>query len=75
MPQTIELKLTVYQPGTIAGPGQEVGFEYDLTIEVPDLTSGRQSAAWAASAGEDIISRCLSRYSQVLIHRLPGGIR
>jgi hypothetical protein len=39
MSQTIELKLTVYQPGTIAGPGQEVGFEYDLTIEVPDLTT------------------------------------
>ena len=38
MPETIALKLTVYQPGTIAGPGQQVGFEYDLTIEVADLT-------------------------------------
>lgn len=37
MSEAITLKLTVYQPGTVAGPGEQVGFEYDLTIDVPDL--------------------------------------
>jgi hypothetical protein len=35
MPETITLKLTVYQPGTMAGPDQQVGFEYDLTSRCP----------------------------------------
>ena len=33
----IALKLTVYKPATMAGPGEQVGFEYDLTIVLPDL--------------------------------------
>lgn len=37
MSETITLKLTVYQPAVMAGPGQQVGFEYDLTIDFPDL--------------------------------------
>jgi hypothetical protein len=34
MPDTTTLKLTVYQPAIMAGPGDQVGFEYDLTIQV-----------------------------------------
>ena len=49
MPETIALKLTVYQPGTIAGPGQQVGFEYDLTIEVADLTKTAVKGSRATS--------------------------
>jgi len=30
------VKLTVYKPAAMAGPGEQVGFEYDLTIAYPD---------------------------------------
>jgi hypothetical protein len=50
MPDTT-LKLTVYQPATTAGPGEQTGFEYDLTITAPDLSAavkGDHAAAQAA---------------------------
>lgn len=37
MPEAVNLKLTVYQPVIEAGPEEQVGFEYDLTIDAPDL--------------------------------------
>jgi hypothetical protein len=37
MPDPTTLKLTVYQPAVTAGPGEQVGYEYDLSIVAPDL--------------------------------------
>ncbi|HYP63275.1 MAG TPA: hypothetical protein VEQ16_05270 [Acidocella sp.] len=36
MPGTLKLKLTVYQPAITAGPGEQVGYEYDLTVNNPE---------------------------------------
>jgi hypothetical protein len=36
MPDTITLKLTVYRPEIVADEGEQVGFEYDLDVVVPD---------------------------------------
>ncbi|WP_044558601.1 hypothetical protein [Azospirillum sp. B4] len=51
MPETLALKLTVYQPAIVVDSAQQVGFEYDLTVVVPDLKSavkGRHTEASAA---------------------------
>ena len=37
MAETLKLKLTVYQPAIMAGPEQQTGFEYDLTVLIPTL--------------------------------------
>lgn len=57
MANSLALKLTVYQPAIIAGPSEQVGFEYDLTIEVPDSFSldAKGEAASAASARCEVI--------------------
>ncbi len=52
MPETISLKLTVYQPAVIAGPGDQVGFEYDLTILVPDFAAAVKGHHRHASAAK-----------------------
>jgi hypothetical protein len=53
---TRTLKLTVYQPAIMAGPGEQVGFEYDLTIVAPDLRAAvRADAAGASAARCDVI--------------------
>jgi len=49
MPQSIKLKLTVYQPEIMAGPGEQVGFEYDLTLVVPDELAAKTTGDPAAS--------------------------
>ncbi|EJL30665.1 hypothetical protein PMI01_03057 [Caulobacter sp. AP07] len=49
MPETITLNLTVYQPAIMAGPDEQVGFEYDLTIVVPDLKAATQGDPAVAS--------------------------
>ena len=56
MPDTITLKLTVYRPDVMAEPGEQVGFEYDLEIVVPDRhVAVRGEPAEAGDAGE---ARC-----------------
>jgi hypothetical protein len=50
MSETITLKLTVYQPDIMAGPGEQVGFDYDLTIVVPDLSTAVKGRHVEASA-------------------------
>jgi hypothetical protein len=62
MPDTIALKLTVYQPAIMA-PGEQVGFEYDLTIVVPDLkvaVKGHHTEASAAKCDVVPITGTLS---------------
>jgi hypothetical protein len=53
MSETISLKLTVYQPAIMAEPSGQVGFEYDLSIVVPDL-----KAAAAGDPAEAVEARC-----------------
>lgn len=51
MPDTLSLKLTVYQPDVAVDSAQQVGFEYDLTILVPDVktaVTGRHADAAVA---------------------------
>lgn len=56
MPDTLTLKLTVYQPAIIASPGDQVGFEYDLTLIVPELKAPAKDArARVASAKCDVV--------------------
>ena len=56
MPNSLALKLTVYQPAVMAGPGEQVGFEYDLTIVFPDgFAAAKGEAASATSAQCDVI--------------------
>jgi hypothetical protein len=45
MPDTITLKLTVYQPEIMADEGEQVGFEYDLEVVVPDRPLGATEEA------------------------------
>jgi hypothetical protein len=47
MPGTLKLKLTVYQPAIAAGPGEQVGYEYDLTVNNPEayVRAGKHSDA------------------------------
>lgn len=55
MPETIALKLTVYQPAIMAGPEEQVGFEYDLTIVVPDLKAAQGDPALASTARCEVV--------------------
>lgn len=57
MPNSSALKLTVYQPAIMAGPSQQVGFEYDLTIVYPDgfAATAKGEAASATSAQCEVI--------------------
>ncbi len=57
MPNSLALKLTVYQPAIMAGPDEQVGFEYDLTIVVPDgfASIAKGEAASATRAQCDVI--------------------
>ena len=56
MPETISLKLTVYQPAVMATTGEQVGFEYDLAIVVPDLkTTVKGDHSQAAAARCDVV--------------------
>ena len=56
MPETITLKLTVYQPAIMAGPDEQVGFEYDLTLVVPDpKTAAKGDPALASTARCDVV--------------------
>lgn len=52
MPEATTLKLTVYQPAVMAGPEQQVGFEYDLTLVVPDLKTAVTGVPSEASAAK-----------------------
>ena len=53
MPNSLALKLTVYQPAISAGPAQQVGFEYDLTIVYPDdFTASAKGEALAATSAQ-----------------------
>lgn len=53
MSDTVTLKLTVYQPAIMAGPGDQVGFEYDLTILIPDM-----KAAVTGDPAESSAAQC-----------------
>lgn len=57
MASSLALKLTVYQPADMAGPGEQVGFEYDLTIVYPDgfIAAAKGEAASATSAKCDVV--------------------
>lgn len=57
MASSLALKLTVYQPADMAGPDEQVGFEYDLTILAPEGFSlaAKGELAAAASAQCDVI--------------------
>lgn len=50
MPQSTKLKLTVYQPEIMAGPDEQVGFEYDLTLVVPDDLAAKAATGDPAQA-------------------------
>jgi hypothetical protein len=52
---TLDLKLTVYQPDVMA-PSEQVGFEYDLKIVVPDSRAAvKGHHAQAKSAKCDVV--------------------
>jgi hypothetical protein len=56
MSDTLSLKLTVYQPDVMAGPGQQVGFEYDLKILAPDQhLAARGEPGGAGEARCDVV--------------------
>lgn len=57
MASSLALKLTVYQPADMAGPEEQVGFEYDLTVVVPDgfAAKPKGDAASATSAQCDVV--------------------
>jgi hypothetical protein len=62
MSETLNLKLTVYQPAVMA-PSEQVGFEYDLTIVAPGLKAavkGRHAQASAAKCDVVPITGTLS---------------
>lgn len=50
MSDSTTLKLTVYNPAIMADPGSQVGYEYDLTIDVPDLMLACKGEPVQASA-------------------------
>ena len=55
MPETIKLKLTVYQPAIMAGPDEQVGYEYDLTIVAPTLHAHGGHHGDASSAKCEVV--------------------
>ncbi|MFZ0267201.1 hypothetical protein [Caulobacter sp.] len=56
MAEATTLKLTVYQPDIMAGPGEQVGFEYDLTIIMPDQkTAVKGEPSQASAARCDVV--------------------
>lgn len=56
MTDTIDLKLTVYDPAVMAESGAQVGYEYDLSIVVPPLKLAvTGDAATALAAKCDVV--------------------
>ncbi len=50
MPQSTTLKLTVYQPEITAGPGEQIAFDYYLTLVFPDQLAATAAAGDPAQA-------------------------
>jgi hypothetical protein len=56
MPEATTLNLTVYKPVIMAGPEEQVGFDYILTIVVPDQkTAVNGDPSQASSARCDVV--------------------
>jgi hypothetical protein len=56
MPEATTLNLTVYKPVVMAGPEEQVGFDYILTIVVPELkTAVNGDPSQASSARCDVV--------------------
>lgn len=55
MPQSTKLKLTVYQPDIMVEQGEQVGFEYDLTLVVPDRLEATGDPASASTAKCEVV--------------------
>lgn len=55
MPQSTKLKLTVYQPEIMADPGEQVGFEYDLTLVLPDPLNSIGDSTLASTARCEVV--------------------
>lgn len=55
MSETLKLKLTVYQPAIMAAPGEQVGFEYDLTVLIPPIHAPKGKHMEASPAKCDVV--------------------
>lgn len=55
MPQSTKLKLTVYQPDIMVEQGEQVGFEYDLTLVMPDRLEATGDPASASTAKCEVV--------------------
>jgi hypothetical protein len=57
MQESTSLNLTVYKPVIMAGPEEQVGFDYTLTIVVPELkTAVKGEPSQASSARCDVVA-------------------
>jgi len=55
MPQSTKLILTVYQPEITAGAGEQIAFDYILTLDVPDRLEAIGDAASASTAKCEVV--------------------